>query len=68
MKTARNPMLMLPGTKPGGTRTIKMHKAMASGAEMPETPRVVMTHQKKTTTGKVKLLGNPRMGESKGKS
>jgi hypothetical protein len=47
---------------------MKMHKAMASGAEMPATPCVVDTRQKKMTTGKVKLLGNPRPGESKGKS
>ena len=49
--SSSNPMMHVPGCTPGPHRTIKLHKAMASGAEMPSTPRRVDLNQKEGETG-----------------
>ena len=50
-KSSHNPMLHIRGTVPGPHRAMKLHHAMASGAEMPSTPREVHTFQKEGETG-----------------
>lgn len=46
-----------PGPKPGPKGAVSQHKTMASGYELPATPRRVKLNQKETTTGSARSPG-----------
>lgn len=46
-----------PGPTPGPKGAVKQHKAMASGYELPPTPRRVMTMQRDGETGSTDAPG-----------
>lgn len=52
-----------PGPTPGPKGVVKQHKAMASGYELPSTPRRVETKQMESETGTVKVPGLAMRGK-----
>lgn len=58
-----NHMTFLPGPTPGSKGVVKQHHAMASGYDLPSTPRRVELSQRESSTGDVRVPGFTSRGK-----